>query len=54
MQKMVARLNIENFRHLLETETEPAKRQTLLLLLAEEKAKLEALMKPEEKRAASG
>jgi hypothetical protein len=54
MKKMVARLNIENFRHLLETETDPAKRQALLRLLAEEEATLQAMTKPEEKKAASG
>jgi hypothetical protein len=53
MKKMVARLNIENFRHLLESETDPAKRQTLLRLIAEEEAALRAMTKPEEK-AASG
>jgi hypothetical protein len=54
MKKMVARLNIENFRHLLETETDPAKRQTLLRLIAEEEATLKAMTKPEEKTANAG
>jgi hypothetical protein len=35
MKKMVARLNIENFRHLLETETDEIKHRMLLRLLAE-------------------
>ncbi len=54
MKRMVARLNIEHFRHLLETETDETKRQMLLRLLAEEEARLAALAKPEEKKAASG
>ncbi|HSL78778.1 MAG TPA: hypothetical protein VK877_03880 [Pseudolabrys sp.] len=38
----IARHNIEHFRKLLANETEQAKRQTLLRLLAEEKARLAA------------
>jgi len=47
---MLARLNIENFPHLLETETDPAKQDTLNCLLAQEEAKLKALTKPEKRR----
>jgi hypothetical protein len=43
MDKGVAALNIEHYRKLLSTETEPSKRATLERLLAEEKAKLAAL-----------
>jgi hypothetical protein len=43
MDKLVAQLNIEHFRVLLATETDEAKRQTLLRLLAEEEAKLSAI-----------
>jgi hypothetical protein len=40
MDKTVAELNIEYFKNLLETETDPVKRQTIQRLLAEEEAKL--------------
>ena len=40
MDRSVARLNIEHYRRLLATETDEARRQTLLRLLAEEEAKL--------------
>ncbi len=40
---VVAELNIEHFRKLLKREPEGPKRQTLLRLLADEKAKLAAL-----------
>ncbi len=43
MDKLVAQLNIEHFRTVLATETDEAKRQVLLRLLAEEVAKLSAL-----------
>lgn len=47
MDKTVADLNIAYFRRLLETETDPAKRETLERLLAEEKVKLaQATEKP--------
>jgi hypothetical protein len=45
MNRIVARLNIEHSRHALETETDQTKRQTLLRLLAEEEARLEAMLK---------
>ena len=43
MDKAVAELNIEHYRKLLVTETEPSKRATVERLLAEEEAKLAAL-----------
>jgi hypothetical protein len=41
--KNIARLNVEHYRRLLATETEPAKRAIVEKLLAEEEAKLRAL-----------
>ena len=43
IDRFVARLNIEHFQNKLATETDAAKRKTLLTLLAEERAKLEEL-----------
>ena len=40
MDKTVADLNIAHFKKLLETETDPAKRQTIERLLAAEQTKL--------------
>ena len=40
MDRTVADLNIAHFSKLLATETDPAKRQTIERLLAEEEAKL--------------
>ncbi|MGA2996224.1 hypothetical protein [Bradyrhizobium sp.] len=40
MDRTVADLNIAHFKKLLSTEVDPAKRQTLERLLAEEEAKL--------------
>ena len=40
MDTTVADLNIEYFKKLLETETDPVKRQTIQRLLAEEETKL--------------
>jgi hypothetical protein len=40
MDKSVAELNIQHFKKLLETETDPVKKQTIQRLLAEEEAKL--------------
>lgn len=45
VDRIVARLNIEQFRKLLTTERDEAKRCTVLCLLAEEEAKLAALDK---------
>jgi hypothetical protein len=44
LHSMVARLNIELFCKKLSEEMNEAKRRTLLKLVAEEKAKLSALM----------
>ncbi|HEX8827416.1 MAG TPA: hypothetical protein VF778_04820 [Xanthobacteraceae bacterium] len=44
LQSMVARLNIELFCKKLSEEMNEAKRRTLLQLVAEEKAKLSALV----------
>jgi hypothetical protein len=41
--KNIARLNIEHYRRLLATETDPSKRAMVEKLLAEEQAKLRAL-----------
>ena len=40
MDRTVADLNIAHFKKLLAAETDPAKRQTIERLLAEEEAKL--------------
>jgi hypothetical protein len=40
MDRTVADLNIEHFKKLLETETDPVKKQTIQRMLAEEEAKL--------------
>jgi hypothetical protein len=40
MDRTVADLNIEHFKKMLASETDPERRQTLLRLLAEEEAKL--------------
>jgi hypothetical protein len=41
MDRSVARLNMEHFKKLLETEADEKKRQILAQLLSEEEAKLE-------------
>jgi hypothetical protein len=46
MDRTVARLNVEHFRKLLAEDIDETKRQSLLRLLAEEEAKLAALMDP--------
>jgi len=46
MDGTVARLNIEYFRKLLAQEADETKRQMLLRLLAEERAKLKGLDHP--------
>jgi hypothetical protein len=43
MDKFVARLNVEHYRKKIATETDEARRQKLLRLLAEEEAKLAAI-----------
>jgi hypothetical protein len=49
MDRSVARINIEHFRRLLAKETDEARRQILLRLLAEEEAKI-AEAKPKERK----
>jgi bacterioferritin (cytochrome b1) len=41
--KRIVQANIDRFKQLLETTTDPTKRKTLLRLLAEEEAKLATL-----------
>jgi hypothetical protein len=48
LDAFVAEANIESLGKLLVTETDEAKRQTMLRLLAEERAKLAALLHPGE------
>jgi hypothetical protein len=50
MERTVARLNIEHYKHLLARETDDAKRQTLMRLLAEEEAKLRGLPEPKTRK----
>jgi hypothetical protein len=44
VDRTVAHLNIEHFKKLLETETDPVKRGTITRLLAEEEAKLARML----------
>ena len=46
----IAKLNIEHFRRLLASETDPVKRETVARLLAEEEAKLRRLEEQEAKK----
>ncbi|MDO8877582.1 MAG: hypothetical protein Q7V40_15965 [Pseudolabrys sp.] len=41
--KRIIQANIDRFKQLLETETDPTKRKTLLRLLSEEQVKMDAL-----------
>jgi len=50
MDRTVAHLNVEHYRRLLEKETDEARRQTLMRLLAEEEAKIADNAPPERKR----
>jgi hypothetical protein len=50
MDRAVARFNIEHYRRLLADETDAARRQTILRLLAEEEAKLADLQSAKKKR----
>jgi hypothetical protein len=50
MDRAVAHLNVLHFRRLLADETDGARRQTILHLLAEEEAKLTSQRPPELKR----
>jgi hypothetical protein len=49
MDRTVARLNIEHYRRLLETETDETKRLMIVRLLAEEDAKLDRISRPRER-----
>jgi hypothetical protein len=53
MDRAVARLNVEHYRRLLADETDEARRQTLLRLLAEEAAKLAEPQSAKKKRTLS-
>jgi len=44
MAKRITELNIEHYRDLLTTETDPKKRETIAKLLAEEEAKLKQII----------
>jgi hypothetical protein len=44
LDTMVARFNLENYQKRLKEEADETKRQTLIQLIAEEKAKLSALL----------
>lgn len=46
LDRTVAKLNIEHYRRLLATETDEARRQVLLKLLADEEGKLAAAGTP--------
>jgi hypothetical protein len=54
MDRYVARLNIEHFREQLAKEQDPARREKLRRMLAEEGAKLAALAKPPGGKEAKG
>ena len=41
LDRTVAHLNIEHYKRLLETETDPQRRDLLLRLMAEEEAKIQ-------------
>ena len=49
MPDWIARANIEHFKKLLETEKDPQKRAMIERELAEEEAKLAAILKPQRK-----
>jgi hypothetical protein len=46
----IAELNIKHYQNLLKTETDPKKRQTIAMLLAEEESKLATLSAREQER----
>ncbi len=50
MPDWIARANIEHFKKLLEKETDPRKRAVIERELAEEEAKLAALLKARDQR----
>ncbi len=45
--KNIERLNIEHYKRLLATETDPGKRETITRLLAEQEAKLQEMERKE-------
>jgi hypothetical protein len=47
------RLNIEHYKRMLATETDEAKRKTLMQLLAEEEAKLRSVPDPKTEKRSS-
>jgi hypothetical protein len=47
---MIVELNIRHYEQLLTRETDPSKRKTIAKLLAEEKAKLLALQREDQKK----
>ena len=53
MDRTVAHLNVEHYRRLLEKETDEARRQMLMRLLAEEEAKIADNAPRERKRHSS-
>jgi hypothetical protein len=53
MDRFIARANIDEFKRLLKTEKDPAKRNVLLQLLADEEQKLAAASPAYRKRASS-
>jgi hypothetical protein len=50
MPDWIAKANIEHFKKLLETETDPDKRRVIECELAEEESKLAALKKQAERK----
>ncbi len=47
--RIIVKLNIRHFRELLETEQDPAKRDTIKRLLAEQERTLVALIKKQDR-----
>ena len=47
--RMIIELNIKHYERLLKVEADPARRQTIAKLLAEEREKMATLLKQEEK-----
>jgi hypothetical protein len=50
VDRTIARLNIEHYRRLLAKETDETKRKTIMRLLAEEEAKLNASPPPKKEK----
>jgi hypothetical protein len=49
--RRIIQANIDRFKLLLQTETDPTKRAVEIRLLAEEEAKLKQVSQPDEKKA---